>query len=252
METTENNITVRFYEELNDFLPTHLHKKDILLSFTGKRSVKDIIESTGVPHVEVDLILVNGKSVDFKYIIGDQDRISVYPVFERLSIKKISRLRDEPLRKPSFVLDVHLGKLTKRLRLLGFDSNYSRFRDDPELADISVRENRILLTRDIGLLKRKIITKGLFIRNTDPDRQIIEIVNKLDLRSLCSPFTRCISCNGLIEKLSYHNDIDIINSKVPGGVLSWCREFHRCQSCGNIYWEGSHMGRLEKIIKNIL
>ncbi|HON80431.1 MAG TPA: Mut7-C RNAse domain-containing protein, partial [Spirochaetota bacterium] len=144
-------VTIRFYEELNDFLPRQDRKRDIEVSFNGRRSIKDFIESMGVPHVEVDLILVHGISVDFNYLIQDGDRISVYPVFERLSIEGVTRLRPAPLRLTRFVLDVHLRKLARRLRLLGFDTDYDEHRDDPELAELSAKENRILLTRDRGL-----------------------------------------------------------------------------------------------------
>ena len=106
-------ITIRFYEELNDFLPPAQRKKDIIHAFRGRRSVKDLVESFGVPHVEVDLVLVNGASVDFSYIVSDGDRISVYPEFETLDVGDVSRLRPEPLRDTRFVLDVHLGKLAR-------------------------------------------------------------------------------------------------------------------------------------------
>ena len=119
-------VTIRFYEELNDFLEPSRRKSDIEIVFPERRSVKDLIESFGVPHVEVDLILVNGESVDFSRIVADGDRISVYPVFETLDIGPVTRLRPDPLREPRFVLDVHLRKLARRLRLLGFDVDFSR------------------------------------------------------------------------------------------------------------------------------
>ena len=252
MKSYKYNISIRFYEELNDFLPKDLRKKNINYSFNGRRSVKDLIEAIGVPHVEVDLILINGKPVDFVYIVQNEDRISVYPVFETLSIKGISPLREKPLRDLKFVLDVHLTKLTKRMRLLGFDVNYKKNRDDSELAYISETEKRILLTRDIQLLKRKIITRGLFIRNTDPDKQIIEVLEKFDLRNECRPFHRCINCNGEIHRLAFQKEINFISHNVPEGVLDWCREFFICKSCKKIYWKGSHYEKLQKIIQRIL
>jgi sulfur carrier protein ThiS len=113
--------TFRFYEELNDFLPRNRRKTDFVLASFDKRSIKDAIESLGVPHTEIDLILVNGKSVNFDYILQDQDRVSVYPVFESLNIADVTRLRKLPLRKSKFIADVNLGKMAKYMRVLGFD-----------------------------------------------------------------------------------------------------------------------------------
>jgi uncharacterized protein len=246
-------ITIRFYEELNDFLPRDMRKRDIEHCFTGKRSVKDLVESMGVPHVEVDLILVNGESVGFDYLIEDGDRISVYPVFESFDIAGTGRLRPEPLREVRFVLDVHLRKLARQLRLLGFDVDYSEHRDDPELAEISSREGRALLTRDRRLLMRRIVTRGIIIRNTDPERQVLEVLERLQLSGMCRPFTRCIECNGGMEELEYGSDAySLLEGNIPEGVRAWCREFYRCRDCGRLYWKGSHYDRLRARVEKIL
>lgn len=145
-ETEVFNITIRFYEELNDFLKKLPLKTDIFLTYSHRRSVKDLIESLGVPHVEVDLILVNGESVDFDYIVRNGDRISVYPVFEAMELTGITSLRVKGLRETRFVVDEHLGSLARKLRLLGFDTDYIKNRSDAELAPVSQNEGRILLT----------------------------------------------------------------------------------------------------------
>ncbi|HPC40161.1 MAG TPA: Mut7-C RNAse domain-containing protein [Spirochaetota bacterium] len=242
-------VTIRFYEELNDFLPAASRKKDIDFEFRGRRSVKDLIESFGVPHVEVDLILVNGESVGFSQIVADGDRISVYPVFETLDVGTVTRLRPDPLRDPRFVLDVHLRKLARRLRLMGFDVDYHPDRDDDALADIAEREGRILLSRDRQLMMRRKVSRGLYVRNTDPDLQVDEVLERLDLRKLCRPFTRCIECNGLIEAVdpATAGVMDLI----PPGVRSWCAEYYRCLGCGKIYWKGSHYEKLMKRVNQI-
>lgn len=242
-------ITIRFYEELNDFLPAAARKKDIDYEFGGRRSVKDLIESFGVPHVEVDLILANGVSVDFSYIVRDGDRISVYPVFESLSIASVTRLRPEPLRDPRFVLDVHLRKLARRLRLMGFDVDYDPDRDDAVLADIAERDGRILLSRDRQLMMRKKVTRGLYVRNIDPEKQVSEVLDRLDLRDRCRPFTRCIECNDLIEELN--GEEAEREENIPSGVRSWCTEYYRCRGCGRIYWKGSHYEKLLKRVEMI-
>ena len=246
------NVIIRFYEELNDLIPENMRNRDIHFSFSGKRSIKDLIESFGVPHVEIDLILANGNSIDFSYIINDADRFSVYPVFETLSIEGVTHLRPRPLRDLKFVLDVHLGKLARRLRLLGFDVDYNNRRDDEELANISHDANRILLTRDRQLLKRKNVSKGFIIRDTNPEEQILEIIRRLDLQPLFKPFSRCIECNGIIEKVSpLKGTFCVIKNRIPQGVLSWCNEFYLCRACAKIYWKGSHYDRLKTAVLRI-
>lgn len=250
-----NNYTVylRFYEELNDFLPVEKQKRQFSISFKDKRNVKDLIESIGVPHVEIDLIMVNGKSVDFNYIVKDNDYISVYPVFESIDISPIIKLRNKPLRDIKFICDVHLHKLAKYLRLLGFDCFYDKTLDDCDLAKISYNDDRVLLTRDIQLLKRKIINKGYMVRNTNPLNQIVEVILRLDLKNLINPFTRCMECNNLIGKYDF---IELKQSqhynKVPEGVLRWCKEFFICYGCKRVYWKGSHYDKLKSKIDYII
>jgi uncharacterized protein with PIN domain len=207
----------------------------------------------GVPHVEVELILANGNSVNFNYIVNAGDRISVYPVFESMDISGITRLRPSPLRNTRFVLDVHLRKLARRMRLLGFDVDYEDHRDDELLAEISERENRILLTCDRQLLMRKIVSRGIIIRSRNPEEQIIEVIERLQLRALISPFTRCIECNGLLADLIAGSpESDSLKNRIPPGVLEWCNEYFYCPSCGRIYWRGSHYDRLHEKVERIM
>ena len=248
-------VTIRFYEELNDFLPPARRKRSFEHSFLLPRSVKDLVESLGVPHVEIDLILVNGESVGFDRIIRDGDRISVYPVFEQLDVGSVTHLRPKPLRRTKFVLDVHLRKLTRRLRMLGFDVRYDPDANDQTLATISATEMRVLLTRDLGLIKRSVVTRGLYVRATDPEEQIGEILDRLDLYEQIDPFTRCIRCNGLIhpiEETTSDDELSSLLGQVPAAVREWCSTYDRCDSCGKIYWKGSHFVRMQEMIEKII
>lgn len=173
---------LRFYEELNDFLPEKKRKTRFEHKFTDSPSIKDMIESLGVPHCEIDLIFVNGISVDFGHPVNNEDDISVYPEFESLDIKEVQHLRPEPLRNPKFVLDVHLGALAKYLRMLGIDSYYENNLTDDDLIKISAKEKRAILTRDISLLKNGNVTRGYFVRNIYPEEQVKEIISRFDLR----------------------------------------------------------------------
>ncbi|MGD9096295.1 MAG: Mut7-C RNAse domain-containing protein [Chromatiales bacterium] len=240
-------VTIRFYEELNDFLPPERRKQDLLQPLNHPCSVKDFIENIGIPHTEIDLILVNGRSVDFSYQLQDGDRISVYPVFESLDITPVTRLRPKPLRKPRFVLDQHLGKLAHYLRMLGFDCLYRNDYHDPELAAISAREGRILLTCDRRLLMRKKVSRGYFVRERDPEGQLREVVQRLDLRHATSPFTRCMECNGLIEPV----DKETIMSELAPRTRDDFDEFRRCTECGRLYWRGSHYDRMQELIARL-
>jgi uncharacterized protein with PIN domain len=248
MTAHNGQVHFRFYEELNDFLPPARRKRDFAVPY-NRASVKDMIESVGVPHTEVDLILANGVSVDFSYLVRPGDRISVYPEFESFDIAGLTRLRPEPLRQPRFVLDTHLGKLARYLRLLGFDVLYSNTYSDAELAAISADgDKRILLTRDHGLLKRVQVTHGYFVRETAPEKQVLEVLRRFDLKRRVRPFTRCLQCNGELRRAP----VEEIADRVPPGVVRDFDVFSVCPDCGRVYWAGSHYDRLRGIVDHLL
>ncbi len=185
----------RFYAELNDHLQSELQFRVVEKHFFVPASVKDMVESLGVPHTEVDLILVNGESSGFSRLVQNGDRVAVYPVFESLDISPVLRLRPLPLRETRFVLDVHLGKLARYLRMLGFDTLYSNHAGDRELVETSADQNRILLTRDRDLLKHSAVTHGYWLRETDSRLQTAEVITRFDLVRSIRLFTRCMVCN---------------------------------------------------------
>lgn len=240
--------TFRFYAELNDFLPPNKRQVKIEHYFGERGSIKDMIESLGVPHPEVDCIEVNGVSVNFSYIVQDGDIINVYPISTAIETPVLSLVRPKPLNVIRFVLDIHLGKLASSLRLLGFDTLYRNDYDDAELADISSTQTRILLTRDKGLLMRSVVTYGYYVRNTDPQQQIVEVLRRFDLFKLVSPFERCLRCNGLLKPVTKQAVI----GKLPENIQRDVEEFHCCQGCEQIYWKGSHYERLQQFIDGVL
>lgn len=244
----DNRVTLRFYEELNDFLPSGRRKIDFNHAVARGQTVKDLIEALGVPHTEVDLILVNGDSVAFGYQLQPGDQISVYPVFERLDISKVTKLHPKPLRTIKFVLDGHLAKLARYLRMLGFDSLHQRNYVDSEIAEISVRDRRIVLTRDRGLLKHRIITHGRYVRNIDPHMQLQEIVRWLDLARTMRPFSRCIRCNALLQTVSKSD----VEDRIKSDTGRYYQQFWQCSGCGQIYWKGSHYHKMKKIISQFV
>lgn len=175
-------ITFRFYEELNDFLSECRRKVDFTDEFKAKMPLKDMIEAFGIPRDEVDLILANRKSVSFDYIPQDGDRISVYPVFESLNIKNLTRLRKIPLRKTRFIADHNLEDIVKHIRLMGFDVVYNSSLSDRELIKISNRKKRIILTKRKELLKSKDIKRAVYIRPGTTEKQAESIIDRLDIK----------------------------------------------------------------------
>ena len=240
-----SQVQLRFYEELNDFLAPALRKVSFAHEFDRRTSVKDMIESFGVPHTEVDIILVNGKSVDFSYIVRDQDRISVYPMFESLDISPLLRLRPAPLRSPTFVLDANLGRLARYLRLLGFDSLYRNDYDDATVAAIATEQQRIVLTRDRVLLRRKVITHGYFVRAVRPRLQVPEVLTRFDLFRLISLFSRCIRCNGELQAI----DKPVIAHRLEPLTKKYFDTFRICSACSRIYWRGSHYQQARQLVE---
>lgn len=238
----------RFYAELNDFLPRDRRGGDAPYAFDGTPSVKDAIEAQGVPHVEVDLILVDGVPVGFGHQLRDGVRVSVYPVFETLDVAEVVRLRPAPLRVPRFACDVHLGKLARRLRLLGFDTLYRNDWDDADLAAVVAAEQRCLLTRDVGLLKRGEVDRGYWLRVTDPGLQIREVIDRLDLRRSARPFSRCLVCNGGLDPIAK----EAVLGELPLRTGLEHEEFRGCAACGRIYWRGSHFDRLDRMVRDLL
>lgn len=238
----------RFYAELNDFLPSARRGTSFSVRFNSPVTVKHLIESLGVPHTEVDLILVNSQPAGFETRIAEGDQISVYPVFESLDLTPVNQLHPRPLRNPRFVLDTHLGRLAAYLRLLGFDSLYRNDYQDDQLAQISVSETRILLTRDRGLLKRREITHGVWIHSSNPQEQVQEVIRRFDLVHACQPFTRCLRCNGLLEVV----DKAAVQASLQPGTNREFEEFSRCQTCSQIYWQGSHYRRMQRMIQTWL
>jgi len=247
---TAKSAQFRFYAELNDFLSATKRQKTFPYKFTGKPSIKDAIEAIGVPHPEVDLIAINGESVGFDHHLADGDRVSIYPVFESFDISPVVRLRPAPLRDTRFVLDVHLGKLARLLRMLGFDSLYRPDFEDPEIVDTASAEKRVILTRDVELLKANAVTHGYWVRSISPNKQVGEVLERFDLYSQIQPFRRCMVCNASITRVEKESVIQ----SLPDKVREKHDEFYRCAGCEKVYWKGTHyqdmMAQIQALVQS--
>ncbi len=241
------HVDVRAYAELKDFLAPDSRGVTVRRPFRPHQTVKDVLEAMGIPHTEVDLILVNGFPQGFSYRPSIGDRIAAYPMFKALDVGSTARLRPAPLHDPRFVVDANLGRLAWLLRLLGFDVWWSNDADDQTLTDISGEQQRILLTRDRGLLKRRAVTHGLFVRSDDPEKQALEVIRRLDLRQRLAPLTRCVRCNGKLTSVTKDEVIDQLEPL----TRRYYEEFSRCAECGRIYWPGSHYEKLVRLVERI-
>lgn len=241
------SVQLRFYEELNDFIRKEFRKQQIHRHLKHRTTVKDVIESFGVPHTEVDLILVNGKSQTFNYHVKDQDQISVYPVFESFDISSVTRLQERPLRNIRFVADVQLGKLAKKLRFLGLDVEYRNDFTNQEILQRVTQGQRVLLTRDRRLLMHKVVQHGYLLRSDLPDKQTVEVVFRFDLADQLNPFARCADCNSVLRTIPKDQ---ILNQLEPKTKLYY-QNFVQCDGCRKIYWEGSHFIHLTQFVKSV-
>ena len=240
--------TFRFYEELNDFLPAGRRRLEFNTPCAEKATAKHMIEALGVPHTEVELILVNGESVGFDHRLQDGDRVAVYPKFEALDVTPLLRVREQPLHTPRFIADAHLGALARLLRMAGFDTLYDNGFEDRELAAIAVREDRIVLTRDRELLKLRGITHGCFIRAVEPVEQFREIIDRLDLARNARPFSVCLVCNAPLRAI----DKSAVIERLPPSVRDSQERFTTCDACHRVFWEGSHWRRMQALLDESL
>ena len=240
--------TFRFYEELNDFLAPRNRRHEFDHECARAATVKHEIEALGVPHTEVELVLVNGESAGFERIIGEGDRIAVYPKFESFDVSPLLRVREAPLRTPRFVADAHLGGLARLLRLTGFDTLYDNAIRDDDVERLCIEEQRIVLTRDRELLKRRTITHGCYVRSLRPEPQLQEIFSRLDLAGLSRPFSLCLSCNAALHPVEKAQ----VQEQLPPGVRAHYEHFSICHACGRVFWEGSHWKRLRRIVDRVL
>jgi len=242
-----NPFTVRIelHGDLDFFLRSGARRRSIERSLGEKTSVKDVIESCGVPHPEVDLILVNGQPVYFDYAIAGDADIELYPV--GTGIPKFKKQRLQATSASRFVADGHLGKLARNLRLLGFDVAYDPQAEDRQLLTVMERENRALLTRDRRLLMHAVVKTGYCPRSQNADEQTVEVIRRFDLFGSIIPFTRCLLCNAPLRKVS---KAEVIERLEPLTKIYY-EQFQRCTGCGQIYWPGSHFSKLQKRLEQI-
>jgi uncharacterized protein with PIN domain len=231
-----NQANFRLLDDLDFFLRPSLRGQDVTLTFGEDQSVKHLIESLGVPHTEIGEIRVDGKPVGMGYLVQDGEQVEVrYTAPQQLP------------EQPRFVLDGHLGRLASHLRMLGLDSLYNSDYADDELVEISVQEERILLSRDRRLLMHKVILHGYCLRSLKSDEQIREVVRRYNLQDWIKPFSRCMRCNHPLEPVSKEQVLD----RLEPLTKLYFEEFHICPACNQVYWKGSHVERMLELVEEL-
>ncbi len=238
-------VRLNLHGDLDFFLRSGARGRSIERTLSEKTSVKDVIEACGVPHPEIDLILVDGQPVDFHSGIVGAANIELYPVRTTPPAFKYKRL--QVITASTFIADGHLGKLARDLRLLGFDVAYDPTAEDRRLLEIMERENRALLTRDRRLLMHAVVKTGYCPRSQNAYEQTIEVIRRFDLLGSIAPFTRCLRCNAALRQVS---KAEVIESLEPLTKIYY-EQFRRCTGCGQIYWAGSHFSKLQNRLDQI-
>lgn len=243
-EGRRTKVQFRIYAELNDFLRSDRRQVIFEYFYHGPVTIKESIENQGIPHSSVDLVLVNGEPVDLSYHLADNDFISVYPVFELLDISTISKIRKDTLRNVRFIVDAHLGKLAKNLRIMGFDAVYRNNYKDDEIRLIARLQHRIILTKDKGLLMARNVARGYYVRSVNSKDQTTELVRKFDLYSKINPLSRCLICNHKLLEVSARAIPPVLVDNLGKGFDI----YYKCRNCRKIYWKGSHYKRMAEAI----
>jgi uncharacterized protein with PIN domain len=238
-------VRLNFHGDLDFFLGSKAGTGVIERRLREKTSIKDVIESCGVPHPEIDVILVNGQAVRFNLTVSDDVEVDVFPVGIDPTFSTEKRLQITGITR--FVSDGHLGRLTRNLRLLGFDVAYDQKADDRQLLDVMTHDKRALLTRDRRLLMHSVVQHGYCPRSQNADEQTIEVIRRFNLMNLVAPFTRCLRCNAPLEDAT---KADIIEELEPLTRIYY-EEFRRCPGCKQIYWSGSHFSKLQRRLEAI-
>lgn len=243
-------ITLVFHGNLQDLLPAGLAKDGAVEhSFDRRASIKDVVESLGVPHPEIERLAVNGQEVGFDYIVLDGDRVQVWPLSRPVDVFTPTVLRPIPLAALVFVVDVNVGKLAALLRMAGFDTAYQHDFIDVEIARIAEKESRILLTRDCNLLKRKSVSFGHLVRAVKPLEQLLEVVRLFQLEDKLRPFSRCMRCNQPLAPVAK----EMVLHRLEPLTKRYYDTFYFCAVCDKVYWPGSHRQKMLEylnVIKN--
>ncbi|WP_405535435.1 Mut7-C ubiquitin/RNAse domain-containing protein [Streptomyces sp. NBC_00075] len=227
-------IVISFAPELRLFVPAERRAGRTTVVTDGSSSLGHVVESLGVPLTEAGRLLVDGREMPVSHVPVAGETVEV------AAVVRPQRVPGAPLR---FLLDVHLGTLARRLRLLGVDAAYeSEDIGDPALAAQSAAERRVLLSRDRGLLRRRELWAGAYVYSDRPDDQLRDVLDRF--APALVPWTRCTACNGRLERA----DKETVGERLEHGTRRTYDVFAQCVDCERLYWRGAHHARLEAIV----
>jgi len=232
----KNVIAIEFSPGLQDLLRHGVKGAAVEYRLERRASIKDIIESLGIPHTEIGAIVVDGKERDFGCIPKPGETVQVSEITAPFDVTRPSLLRPAPLTAVKFVVDVNVGRLAALLRLTGFDAAYHNALGDRRIAGLAHRENRVVLSKDRALLKRSKIQFGRLVRAIHPEQQLVETLQFFGLTGPHRFFSRCLLCNQPLQSVAKAAIIHRLEPKTKKHFDT----FKRCPDCDRIYWRGSH------------
>ena len=238
---------IQFDKPLDYFLAENKNGQKFKYTLNRKASIKDIIESFGIPHTEVGHILFNNKEINFSFIPPSSGLLKVQSIEQPFNVLSPTFLRPCPLKQVKFLADVNVIKLGRLLIIMGFDVCYSSSFSDHDIADIAEIEDRIVLTRDTKLLKRKKIIFAKLIKTEYPYEQLVETIQFFDLEKQISFFSRCTKCNRKLVEVAKEKIIHLLEPKTK----KFFDTFFQCPLCNNIFWKGSHFDNIKTRISSI-
>jgi len=241
----DNNIEIVFSEGLRELRRHGLKCDSIDYRLERRASIKDIVESLGIPHTEVGAVRVGNQTTDFGFIPEPGQQIRVSEIAPPFDVTRPSQLRPVPLPTVRFVVDVNVGRLAALLRLAGFDTAYENGLRDEEIAERAHQEKRIVLSKDRALLKRNKIVFGRLVRAVQPDAQLVETVQFFGLNGPGKLFSRCLRCNRTLQPVA---KAAILHQLEPR-TKKYFNTFKTCPDCGRIYWRGSHCDAMAAKLK---
>jgi len=228
-------LTLRIAEDLRFLLPARHRGGELRCPLDGTSSLGHCVEAAGIPLTEVGELRDGGSTLTPAHRPAPGEIVDVHPV---------RRPQPTPTVPPRFLLDVHLGRLARRLRILGLDVAYRNDAGDAELAEAASREPRVLLTQDRGLLRRHIPGCAAYVRGARADEQVRDVLDRF--APPLDPWTRCPNCNGTLTRVPKQEVLDALK---PGTVRSY-DAFARCRGCGQVYWRGAHARRLDRLVSD--
>ncbi|MFC1744959.1 Mut7-C RNAse domain-containing protein [Candidatus Riflebacteria bacterium] len=248
MKEGKKTAILRFYGELNYFLPDSVWHRPFYYSFYENPTFSDLMDSFKIPPEKIGLLLLDGEVVELSCPLKEGSRATFYPRFQNIDISEEISASKKPVVSPRFILPLNLGKLTKYLRMLGFDSICEPDFIPGKVDVLAMQEGRVLLSRSKKFAARKLYAECYVVKSEQPAIQVREVVNRFNLMPLVKYFQRCLKCNSPLKVME--------KSEIYSRLLPYIRKnfnlFFICPGCDRVYWMGTHYKKMKEKIETIL